>query len=62
MAKAEVQESSARLRGWRLVGTDRWWPAMFGEPPYRDGLRWEPITYTDLCVQMFREANPEEDS
>lgn len=27
--------------GWRLAGTDRWWPAMLGPPP--PGTNWEPI-------------------
>lgn len=34
------------LRGWRLVGTDRWWPVMFGPPPEAPGLRWEPLPLT----------------
>lgn len=29
--------------GWQLVGTDRWWPAMFGQPPQHPSLRWAPI-------------------
>lgn len=36
-----------RLRGWQLVGTDKWWPAMFGPPPRlygpADALHWTPI-------------------
>ena len=32
-----------RPHGWRLDGTDRYWPAMFGEPPEAPGLRWIPF-------------------
>lgn len=35
--------SHARLYGWRLVGTDRFWPVMFGQPPKACGLRWEAV-------------------
>ena len=31
------------LRGWRLVGTAKYWPAMLGLPPLTNGLEWEPI-------------------
>lgn len=32
------------LIGWRLVDTDKWWPAMFGTPPREiPGAKWKAI-------------------
>ena len=39
-------QGGARLKGWRLAGTDRWWPAMLGEPPFFDRWDWQPIYHT----------------
>jgi hypothetical protein len=35
------------LRGWRWVGTDKWWPAILGEPPPILGAVWEPLPYPE---------------
>jgi len=37
--------NNGQIRGWRIVGSSQWWPAMLGPHPQIPGVRWVPIYY-----------------